>query len=383
MISDKKLQAKNLYYQTELSKTQIAEFLNISRRSLHYWIKEGSWDRLKNSAENLPSIIAENCYHLMGHLTRHYLSETRITTRLTLREAETLHKLVITINKLKGRAALNENMEIFSFFLDGLKKRDPKLAHQLAPWVDEYISSRASVSIQDMLPTGFAPNGYINLPQTDYEEKRLDNFDYYEWETNPHSFMHDPDYLPTDRTHSDEPNQQHIYDCNYVPETNPLADTNPNTIEEQTQTTCTNPKIHDKEKTHEPGYSSPIHQHQDSIHESVSRCTPIYETIITTTAPHTTPTICYTLHTTTRTSPLPICFSVPAQLSVSLNPPPKNIPATPPQLGTTTTLHTTTAIPPHMPTNRTTTKYAQKVRKESLPKKSQTIDYQFDSPKTR
>lgn len=193
MNNDKKLQAKDLFYQTDLTKTQIANILGISRRSLHYWIREGNWDRLKNSAEHLPSILAENCYHIFGQLTEHYLSERRLTNPVSRHEADTLHKLMLTINKLKNRATVNENMEMFALFLDGLKKRNPQLAHDLNPYIEEYLTYRASIYRRDLMPDTFSPVGRLPTPETDYTEQTLDNKDFFDWDTER---MDTPDTAP-------------------------------------------------------------------------------------------------------------------------------------------------------------------------------------------
>lgn len=91
MLHEKKQQAKELFFQTDLSKTQIANLLGISRRSLHYWVKDEHWDRLRESATQLPALLAEKCYHIFGHLTDQYLSELRATKPITHKEADTLH----------------------------------------------------------------------------------------------------------------------------------------------------------------------------------------------------------------------------------------------------------------------------------------------------
>jgi transposase-like protein len=184
MTSEKKLQAKNLYFQTELSKTQIATLLDISRRTLHYWIREGSWDRLKKSTEHMPSIIAENCYHIMAHLTESYLSERRLTSPVTHKEIDALHKLTLTINKLKNRSTLNESIEMFSYFVEKLKARAPKIAEEIAPIIDEYLSERASYSAQHFIPPHFNELGYIPATDnTDHKEQQLDTHDHFAWDT--------------------------------------------------------------------------------------------------------------------------------------------------------------------------------------------------------
>ncbi|MCW3123050.1 MAG: hypothetical protein JWQ38_2542, partial [Flavipsychrobacter sp.] len=152
MNLEKKQQAKNLYFQTGMNNTQIANLLNVSRRTISYWVKEGNWERLRQSATHMPSLLAENCYHIFGHLTEGYLSERRITNPVTHKEIDGLHKLASTINKLKNRATLNESMEMFGFFLDGLRQRNPRLAEELTPYIEEYISSRAEIYAHHVAP---------------------------------------------------------------------------------------------------------------------------------------------------------------------------------------------------------------------------------------
>src|SRR4051812_23182116 len=128
MKLDQQQQAQTLYFQTDLSKTQIAEHLGISRRSLHYWIKQNNWERIKQNAQHIPSMLAENCYRLIGGLTEEILSPDRAGKPVTSQEASAIYKLTLTINKLKNRGTVNEHIELFGWFLDDIAARDPKLA---------------------------------------------------------------------------------------------------------------------------------------------------------------------------------------------------------------------------------------------------------------
>jgi len=177
MNNEKQKQAQNLYFQTDLNKTQIAELLNISRRSLHYWIKDGAWDRLKLNAVHMPAMLAENCYHLIGHYTKYLLSERRIVTPVSFKEAETLHRLVLTVNKLKNRSTINESMEMFAFFMEGLNKKAPKLAEEIMPHVEDYIAKRASVTHKDLMSSEFNELGLLPIKETDLDEARKDTDD--------------------------------------------------------------------------------------------------------------------------------------------------------------------------------------------------------------
>jgi transposase-like protein len=172
METEKKKQAKELYLQTDLNKSQIANTLGVSRQCLYSWIREDGWDRMKMATENLPAMLVENCYYLFGNLTRQYLSEFRAQLPLTAAEADILHKLAMTINKLKKRSTLNESMEMFAFFMDKVKHRDPKLASVLSPLIDEFISARAALCIP--LPDNFTDKCLIEEKPQDMNEFRLD-----------------------------------------------------------------------------------------------------------------------------------------------------------------------------------------------------------------
>jgi hypothetical protein len=174
MKNKKKAQAKELYFQGDLTKTEIADRLGVSRRSIHLWVREGDWERLRLSAQHLPSIIAEQCYYTLAHLTRHILSDARMGIPLTHKEADAMHKVALTIGKLKNRSTVNESMEMFSLFLDRLRRRDPQLTEKLLPHVERHISERRDVYISDFLPAGFDEDGYMPLKAKDYTEQRLD-----------------------------------------------------------------------------------------------------------------------------------------------------------------------------------------------------------------
>jgi hypothetical protein len=179
MQNEKKHQAKTLYFQSGLNNSQIATLLNVSRRSISTWVKEGDWNRLKQSAKYLPSMLAENCYHIIGHLTESYLSERRLTNPVTYKEIEGLHRLTLTAKKLQNRCTINENMELFGYFMEMVSQRNPELARSIHPYIDEFISARASVYTQHIQPDTFNSMGRIPVHEEDISELQLDRQEEY------------------------------------------------------------------------------------------------------------------------------------------------------------------------------------------------------------
>jgi predicted DNA-binding protein YlxM (UPF0122 family) len=149
MKQEQQQQAQHLYYQTDLSKSQIAETVGISRRTLHYWIDQNNWERIKKNATHIPSLLADNCYRLMGDLMDEILSEDRVGKPVTPQEASTIYKLTLTIGKLKNRGTLTENMELFGWLLDSIAAKNPQLATEVQPYISSYIHTRDIMSSRD------------------------------------------------------------------------------------------------------------------------------------------------------------------------------------------------------------------------------------------
>jgi len=144
MKAEQQKQAESLYFQSNLSKTDIAQILGVSRRTVHYWVQQNNWDRIRESAQVMPTALASNCYLILARLQDSILSPERADKPVTLQEVNTMHKLTLTISKLNKRGALNENLELMTYFLEFAHNHDPRMAEVLKPVVNEFIRSRAA-----------------------------------------------------------------------------------------------------------------------------------------------------------------------------------------------------------------------------------------------
>lgn len=176
MKSQQQDEAKELYFQTDLSKTEIAQKVGVDRKTILFWAHRGNWDKLRLSARNMPAIVAEKCYYLIDQYTNSLLQDGSSTTMSSfqLRHAQTIHLLAASIKKLKNRSTVNESMEMFSFFLNGLSRRDPALAEQVAPEIEDYIQKRRKVETTDFLFEDFNPDGTLPFPEKEYTERWTD-----------------------------------------------------------------------------------------------------------------------------------------------------------------------------------------------------------------
>ena len=94
MKNEQQQKAQRLFFQSNFTKTEIAETIGISRSTLDVWISENHWDILRQCSSAMPSQLAENCYRIMGQLTQHILSPEREGQPVTTAEVnENIHSI--------------------------------------------------------------------------------------------------------------------------------------------------------------------------------------------------------------------------------------------------------------------------------------------------
>jgi len=262
MKQEQQTQARRLYFQTNLSKTEIAETLSVDRRTIYQWSVDGDWEKLRTSARTMPSILAEKCYYLIGHFTDHLLSKESCHQSVTKADADILYKLTRIINLLKKGSTINENMETFTWFLEGLHKRDAQLAEAVAPYADTFISSRAATTPSDFVMNGYTRQGFKPFSEKDITEKWRDeqdaeaildeirktqsnntnNTSAVETECIPS--LHNTDQNKTDQNNPDQRNNTSAVETECIPSLHNTDQNNPatnNTSVENPQPTQSNP----------------------------------------------------------------------------------------------------------------------------------------------
>jgi hypothetical protein len=177
MKNDKHQQAKNLYFQTDLTKTEIAAQLGINRRTVMLWTKQGNWDELKKSAEHLPSLVAEKCYYLLDQFATRLLFDGSVVSQISHKDADVINKLASSIRKLKNRSTTNESMEMFNFFVNDVKKKNPQFAEEMLPYIEQYIATRKDIDTSDFLIDRFGENAIIQAQNREVQEHYLDQKD--------------------------------------------------------------------------------------------------------------------------------------------------------------------------------------------------------------
>ncbi len=178
MKTQEQQRAFNLFMQTNLTKTEIADQLGVNRRTIYQWSVQGDWDVLRKSARTMPSIIGQKLYHIFGHFTDHILIRQAAYQTVTKDEAYTLHKLVSALGMIRSRNILSETMESFTGLLEQVKEKDEELAQKILPHVEDYITAGAAPRHYSMVLEGYNPDGTLPFPQKELMDR---DDDFREW----------------------------------------------------------------------------------------------------------------------------------------------------------------------------------------------------------
>ncbi len=171
MKTEQQKQAENLFFQTNLTKTEIADAVGVSRRTVHYWVQQNHWDAIRQASRSMPTFLAGNCYLILAQLQNSILSRT--DAPITMQEVNAIYKLTNTISKLNGKGSFSQNLEALTHFMEFTESQNPALTDELQPVVAAYAGQQAA----GQQPISFTPPP----PRESPEEQQLDLEDLAAW----------------------------------------------------------------------------------------------------------------------------------------------------------------------------------------------------------
>jgi len=129
--------AKDLYLQTDKTQQEIADILNVNRRTIYLWVKNGKWAGMKNAAAQTPFTMQNEIHNHFSAINR------RIRAREgdgcpTMQEVEMLRKLInmsAVIDKFHTGAYIEAFQELTTY----IYHKDIDLARKVTLHADNYI----------------------------------------------------------------------------------------------------------------------------------------------------------------------------------------------------------------------------------------------------
>lgn len=132
--------ARNLYFQTDMTQTDIADIIGVSDQTVYRWIKQNNWKQMKEAARQAPIAIVEMFYKQLYALNSSICNRDEPIP--TLQESEINRKLINSIDKLKKQASLSENIQVLMGFTGFLNRIDNELAKTVVLHADRYLKEK-------------------------------------------------------------------------------------------------------------------------------------------------------------------------------------------------------------------------------------------------
>ncbi len=170
MKTNQRQQAEELYFQSSLTKTAIANEVGVSRRTITSWAQQGNWDQLRRSVRNMPILIMDKCYHLLNLYVSERLGDYYSAVSITKDQTQVIHQLTSSISRLSKRCSGSEYMQLANSFMEQLTHRAPHLADEARTIVDDMVYDYQPYHEQSFLTSEFDKNGLIPYPFDEVKE---------------------------------------------------------------------------------------------------------------------------------------------------------------------------------------------------------------------
>ncbi len=132
--------AKDLYLHTGKSQSEIADILNIDRKSLYLWIKNGRWDEMKTAARQAPGIILQDIYHHIDAVNSNILNREPADRVPTMEEVNKLQKLLKMTRDIDRKSA-GMYVEAIEELVRYTSRKDIDFCKKLTKVANRYIQA--------------------------------------------------------------------------------------------------------------------------------------------------------------------------------------------------------------------------------------------------
>ncbi len=148
MFLEKQQQAHDLYFNTDKTQQEIADILDVNRRTIYLWVKQGRWAEMKAAARQMPSIIQQNLYNYINAVSDKINKRDEDDRCPTMEEVEKMRKLLNMANSI-GKKHTGAYIEAFQELQLFIFNRDAALATQLREHIADY--ARGTVGDKDFI----------------------------------------------------------------------------------------------------------------------------------------------------------------------------------------------------------------------------------------
>ncbi len=177
IMTDKQQQAHALYFATGKTQQEIADILDVSRKTINGWIRKNRWDEMKVAAKQTPSLILQDIYTHINAVNDKIFSRPEDDRCPTMQEVSMLNRL-LNMTKSIQKQHIGSYIEAFQELQLFIFNRNEELAMQLRGHIADY--ARGTLGDKEFLARKKRKNNVLdvtaNLGRQEQHEDRCATF---------------------------------------------------------------------------------------------------------------------------------------------------------------------------------------------------------------
>ncbi len=141
--NERKQQAQFLYMAGGKTQKEIAELIGTCERTVHSWIHQYAWDKLRLGAFQAPVTISDNLAAQIVELQNSIKAREPNNRFPNMQEAEIARKLVTCYEKMKKFPSLSQSMQVLETFRNFIRPIDKDFARELGRYTTDFLEAKA------------------------------------------------------------------------------------------------------------------------------------------------------------------------------------------------------------------------------------------------
>ena len=138
--------ARDLFFQTDHSQAEIARQVRVEPKTVNLWVKHGKWREIKEATRRTPAILVEQYFTQLAELNNAIANREEGHRFATLKEAETMRKLIVCINSIQKQASIGTSIDVMQNLISSISRKDNDLAKKVLDYADDYLLTKEQSS---------------------------------------------------------------------------------------------------------------------------------------------------------------------------------------------------------------------------------------------
>ena len=136
-----KLQARELYLNTDLTQSQIADQIGVSSKAISIWARKGAWRQLKENSLRVPAMLADALYYELEEINYVIMQRPPGQRYATPKEAEARKRIIASIGLLKKQLTTPEAAQVIRSFMRYIRRYNTVAADAIKYLANDFMQA--------------------------------------------------------------------------------------------------------------------------------------------------------------------------------------------------------------------------------------------------